>query len=270
MTDKTSTSKEGSPARRVLVVDDDRDLAKSLSFVLDLNGYETLVVHNEKDALEAVKKFDAQAALLDVRLGQANGIDLIPALQKERPSILCIMITAYGTVDFAVRALKKGAYDYLRKPTSSQELLATLNRCFEKIRLENEKAAAENALRESETRFRAIVQTAADGIITFDERGIIESINPAVERIFAYKAEEMIGKNIRLLIPESGKNENDNPIGNFCGGEADNIGRRREVVAQRKDGSTFPIMLSVSEIHLHGRRLFSGIMCDIADRKQAL
>ncbi len=99
---------------------------------------------------------------LDVRLGRDSGLDLVASLKKERPNLLCVVMTAYADTDTVIQALHEGAYDYLRKPLGVQDLLATLDRCFDRVELERQKNEAEEALRKSEERFR----TAAD--FTYD------------------------------------------------------------------------------------------------------
>lgn len=122
--------------------------------------------------------------------------------------------------------------------------------------------------REAEERLRAIVETAADAIITSDKRGIVKSFNRAAERTFGYSAEEVIGQNVSLLMPSPYREEHDGYIRRYLEtGEARIIGIGREVTARRKDGSTFPIHLAVSEADPFG--LFTGIIRDITQRKEA-
>lgn len=129
--------------------------------------------------------------------------------------------------------------------------------------------APASALKDSEERMRAILQTAVEGIITIDERGLIESLNPAAERLFGYSSPELIGKNVNLLMPSPYREQHDGYLENYRRtGRARIIGVGREVVGQRKDGSVFPMDLSVGEVNLAGRRLFTGIVRDITVRKK--
>jgi PAS domain S-box-containing protein len=126
------------------------------------------------------------------------------------------------------------------------------------------------ALSDSEERLRAILETAAEGIITIDDRGRIESFNRAAEMIFGYKAGEVIGRNVSLLMPSPDRERHDSYLANYQQtGMAKIIGIGREVAARRKDGSTFPIDLSVSEMRLADRRLFTGFIRDVTVRKRA-
>jgi PAS domain S-box-containing protein len=127
----------------------------------------------------------------------------------------------------------------------------------------------ESALRESEARVRAILDTAVDAIITIDGSGIIESFNKAAEGLFGYQPEEVIGRNVSMLMPQPYRDQHDMYLSNYLGtGRARIIGVGREVLAQRKDGTSFPADLAVSEVRLHSRRLFTGIIRDISERKR--
>jgi diguanylate cyclase (GGDEF)-like protein/PAS domain S-box-containing protein len=134
-----------------------------------------------------------------------------------------------------------------------------------------ERKQAEDHLRDSEARLRAILTNAADGVVTIDERGIVESFNPAAERIFSYAAGDVIGRNVKMLMPEPYQSEHDAYVQRYVdGGRGRIIGiGPREVVGRRRDGTTFPIDLAISEMRLDERHLFIGIVRDITERKHA-
>ncbi|WP_395451110.1 sensor histidine kinase [Aminobacter sp. UC22_36] len=125
--------------KRVLIVDDDEDFAASLAGLLDLEGYQAIVAHDPLSAQAALATHQPAVALVDVRLGVGNGVDLVRAFRQQSPDLVCLMVTAYASVETAVEALQAGAYDYLCKPFYSADLLATLERCFERTRLMEEK-----------------------------------------------------------------------------------------------------------------------------------
>ena len=126
------------------------------------------------------------------------------------------------------------------------------------------------ALDDSEARLQAILTAAVDGIITIDERGIIESANAATERMFGYDRDELVGSNVSMLMPQPHRDQHDQFIANYLTtGEAKIIGIGREVEARRKDGTTFPIDLAISEVNLKGSRLFTGVVRDISARRLA-
>lgn len=131
-------------------------------------------------------------------------------------------------------------------------------------------ATAACAADESAERYRAILDTAVDGIITISEAGLIESFNRAAERMFGWTAEEVIGRGLELLMPEPYHSAHAGYLGAYLRGEPPRIiGIGREVVGLRKDGSEFPMDLAVGEVRLDNRRLFTGITRDISDRKAA-
>jgi len=123
----------------------------------------------------------------------------------------------------------------------------------------------------SENKLRAVVDNALDGLISINEKGIVESFNPACERIFGYRAQEVIGHNIKMLMPEPYHSEHDGYLAHYHHtGKAKIIGTAgREVRAKRRDGSVFPIDLSISAFTLDDQKYFSGIIRDITIRKES-
>jgi len=125
------------------------------------------------------------------------------------------------------------------------------------------------ALEVSEMRQRSIVENIVDGLITIDEKGIVASFNPAAENIFGYQAEEVIGKNIKMLMPDPFHSEHDGYLNNYHQTRNKKIiGIGREVEGQRKDGSVFPLDLAVGEMLIEGKKMFTGVVRDITERKQ--
>jgi len=119
-------------------------------------------------------------------------------------------------------------------------------------------------------RFQAVIDNVIDGIITIDERGNVETFNPAAERIFGYAAKEVIGKNVKMLMPAPYAAEHDGYLKNYLDtGEAKIIGIGREVVGRRKDGTVFPLDLAVTEMKAGKGRKFIGIIRDLTERQQA-
>ena len=117
---------------------------------------------------------------------------------------------------------------------------------------------------------RAVMEAAVDGVITISERGLIEGVNPAAESLFGYTAEEMVGRNVNMLMPSPYQEEHDGYLQRYVqGGPPKIIGIGREVEGRRRDGSTFPLYLAVSEIRLQDRRIFTGFVHDLTDVKQA-
>jgi DNA-binding NtrC family response regulator len=126
--------------RRIIVVDDDIDFAEAEAEFLESRGFSVKVAHDIASANLAINSFDAQVALIDLRLGyDASGIDLIEELREVSSDLICIMVTGHEGVESAIQALRRGANDYLTKPIGPEELLLVLDRCFETRRLMDEK-----------------------------------------------------------------------------------------------------------------------------------
>lgn len=120
---------------------------------------------------------------------------------------------------------------------------------------------------EEAARWRAIVESAVDGIVVIDHRGRIEDFNPAAERLFGYASAEVVGRNVSMLMPEPFASQHDAYIARYLSTRVRHIvGIGREIVALRKDGSTFPAHLAVGELTIHGETKFTGIVRDLTDR----
>jgi len=121
-----------------------------------------------------------------------------------------------------------------------------------------------------QSRNKAILDTVVDGIITISNKGCIETVNPAAVKTFGYSEAEMVGQNVKMLMPNPYQDEHDGYLSHHMKtGEKKVIGIGREVEGKRKDGSIFPLELAVSEMVVNGEILFTGIVRDITERKQA-
>jgi PAS domain S-box-containing protein len=153
----------------------------------------------------------------------------------------------------------------------SQALQDEIKRLERRIQ-ELEAAASEGpdpSVLERQERLQSLLDNILDGIITIDAKGIIHTFNRPAEEIFGYSADEVVSRNVSVLMPEPFRAEHDSYVSRFLDtGEARIIGVGREVSGRRKDGSTFPMDLAVSEFSVDGVRMFTGIMRNITDRKR--
>lgn len=132
-----------------------------------------------------------------------------------------------------------------------------------------ERKRSEEQLRESEARLRSVMQTVPDAIVTIDARGTVESFSPYAETMFGYTADEVVGQNVRMLMPPPLRDEHDRYLARYRDtGEKRIIGAGREVSGQRKDGTVFPLNLVVNELHLGGRLVFTGFLRDLTTEKR--
>lgn len=151
---------------------------------------------------------------------------------------------------------------------SLKPFLTTCTNLILGVRTKLSQAAVEKSLRESEARGRAILDNAIDAIITIDHTGTIESCNRAAGKIFGYGTNELVSMNVKRLMPVEHSDRHDGYLRSYMrSGRGRIIGVGRELVGRRKDGSEFPIELTVNEIKLEGRKLFVGMLRDITERK---
>jgi len=133
-----------------------------------------------------------------------------------------------------------------------------------------EREHAARVITEALASIKAVVDTAVDGVIVTDAQGIVHLFNPACQKLFGYGADEVIGQNVKMLMPSPHRDQHDGYLGNYLvTGEHNIIGTSREVMGQRKDGSTFPMGLSVGEAVQGGDSIFVGIMRDLTQQKRA-
>ncbi len=146
----------------------------------------------------------------------------------------------------------------------NEELEARVEERTSELRIREEK------LQESNNRTNAILNSSTNGIITIDAMGVIQSMNPAAVEIFEYTEEEIIGENVKILMPEKYARSHDRYLTNYSNGNTNGvIGQRIEVEGKRKSGEIFPLEISISEIILPKTTLFTAIMIDITERKKA-
>jgi PAS domain S-box-containing protein len=255
--------------RRVLIVDDDVDFADSLRDLLEAESYRVEVAHNDRDAVAAAEAFAPQVALLDIRLqfGPDNGLDLLSTLRQKYPDLLDIVMTAYADTDTAIKALQSDAYDYLRKPLYSQELITTLNRCFEKIDLEQKNQQAMAALRTSEERYRSIFENALEGIFRSTPAKSFIDVNPALIQMLGYNSkEEVLALNPKNLYADS--EELQYVTDQYRSKKAI---RNLETTWKKKNGESIIVSLNCQIVlDAQGQVLFyEGMVQDITERKRA-
>jgi PAS domain S-box-containing protein len=140
----------------------------------------------------------------------------------------------------------------------------------DRSRLLTEQAAPGIELTGNEAKYHAIIDTAVDAIAVIDEAGVVQSFNLAAQKIFGYAAAAVVGRNVKMLVPEPDRSAHDGYIESYRRtGKAKTIGVFREVQGQRSDGTLFPLELSIAEWRAGGKRYFTGVMRDVTERKRA-
>ena len=183
---KLTTPVNAPQALSILVVDDEPNIRKTLGITLESEGHKVISASNSKDALAEAGERYFDLALVDLRLGSESGLELLGNLQTLCPWIKCIVITAHASIDTAVEAMRRGAFDYLPKPFTIDQVSVLVRKVFEVRLLEQKVAALQERLRE-------VVPEA-----------VIESRSPAMQRALAMARQVADSEAAILLRGESG------------------------------------------------------------------
>ena len=253
----------------VLIVEDDPDIVVGLQDLLEHDGYAVTVAGTCASAIAHIGMQRFNAILLDLGLPDGDGLDVLKEAQRLDASLPVIIITAHIAEERTVGLLMKGAFAYLTKPYNRDELRQTLRRAIGVEELAGKVKRAEHLLTESEHRFQSLVESAADGIIVANGRGIILSWNGAASRLFGYASEEIIGQFLAVLMPARYREAHERGLARMeTTGESHVIGSVVELHGLRKDGTEFPVELSLATWATASGRFYSGIVRDVSERKQ--
>ncbi len=261
MTTATST-------HSILVVDDDPDICIALQDLLEHDGFHVDTAGTCQEAIATAQARHYNAVLLDLCLPDGDGLSVLRMLQELDSSLPVIVLTALTAEDRRVDSRLEGAFDFVTKPYNREELRTILRRAIGVKELAIRAAHVQDALSESEDRFRSLVQSASDAIIIADEQGRIASWNRGAEEMFGYQQGEVIGKPLTVLMPERYRKAHEQGLRRVqATGESRVVGRPIELQALRKDGSEFPIELSLAAWKTKTGSYFSGIIRNISARR---
>lgn len=243
----------------ILIIDDDRNMGKSLADILRVKGFEALAAGSGADGLALLRQRFINVALIDLGLPDISGLDVLERMKASSPATEAIILTGQATVDSAIEAANRGAYSYMLKPYDVDLLLLHLKRALEKQR-------TEEALR---LRQRAI-EASSNGImivdITLPDNPIVYA-NPAFELITGYLCEEALGRNARFLSRGDGEQTGVEEMRAALREQRDGQAVLRNY---RKDGSLFWNSLSIAPVRDDGGKVthFVGIINDITEQKR--
>lgn len=191
---------EENPA--VLIVDDEQRMCKGLERLLRRRNYATQTSRTGEEALEKMAGRSYDVYLLDIGLPDIDGIRLMERIVDRWPDAQIIMMTGDASVDTAVMALKRGAVDYLKKPFDPEDLDKTLRNVWKQKQLIESNRSMTERLRFSERRYRYLIQNSPDMIYMLDADGHFTFVNKAVETLFGYEAEYLIGKPYQIIFDD--------------------------------------------------------------------
>ncbi|HMS08255.1 MAG TPA: PAS domain S-box protein [Pyrinomonadaceae bacterium] len=255
---------------RVLIVEDVDDDAALLVRHLNRAGYaiDFKRVDRAGDFSDSLQDADWDVIISDFSLPGFTGLDALEILKAHGRDIPFIIISGTIGEETAVAAMKAGAADYLMKDNLTR-LVPAVVREIADAEERHARREAERSLALSEERYRIVAETASDAIITIDAASIIRFANSATERIFGYKAEEIIGQPTAVLMPEQHRGRHIDALKRYLlTGQRSVDWASLETDAVRKDGSEISILISFGE-HIHeGEHSFTAIIRDITQRKK--
>ncbi len=269
------------PEQRILVVDDEAAIRALLTRIFGMAGYATEVAATAAEALEKARETPFDLALLDIRLPDTEGIELIAPLKQILPDVAVVVFTGYATLDSAIRALKAGADAYITKPVIRDEVVATVKDVLEKrrLQLENkrlyqiaqeelaERRKTEQALRDSEARFRSVYESASDGILIADKKTArFCDGNPRMLEMLGCTEAELTGLGVKDIHPPE---DLDHALEEFRKMVAAESNFARRIPCLHKDGSIFVADISSFTFSLAGKDFLAGIFRDVTERERA-
>jgi PAS domain S-box-containing protein len=257
----------------ILVVDDRKENLLATEKILRHLDAGIFKANSGNEALSLVLRHRFAVVLLDVQMPEMDGFETAMLMQEHESmrGVPIIFVTAISKEErYATQAAEIGAVDYIFKPINSEILKSKVKVYLDLYVQREEILKIQGALADAEARLRTILDNVLDGIITIDGSGTVISINPAVVKMFGFEAGEVVGRNIKMLMPEPNRSSHDGYLARYeSTGTTRAIGVGRELEGLTKAGLTFPMELAVTEFSFHGQRMFVGLVRDITERKRA-
>jgi len=249
---------------RVLAVDDSPDMLAFLEKLLTGRGHQVLTAANGHQAVEEFTLHEPDLVLMDIVMPGIDGFETtrrIKALSNGEKWVPVVMLTGLDDPEDFERGLRSGADDYLTKPINAH-LLTT------KIGFMQRVLAIQSRLLELR-RFQTLFDNLLEGIVATNDRGAIVSFNHAAERIFGYSADEVMGRNVSVLMSIPDAHRHDAYMARYrSSGQPTVMGAGRDIFGRRKDGSIVPISVGLTEVEWAGARHFLAVVADISERKR--
>lgn len=248
---------------KVLIVDDDDLLCQILQDLLSQKGFATVAVNSCREAYETVDREKFHAALIDLNLPDGDGLELLTTFKKNNPECVCFILTGFASMENAVKSLKRGADDFFVKPLVLEELLHHLTMALEKKELQQK-------LLQAESRYRLLVDQIQDGVAVLDAQARFIHANPAIEHMFGFSNEELMGKEISLLVPTTDHPDYHKDFqGYLLDISKEFICSTLQAQGRAHDGRLLPVEISMGELRDSGRETFICVIRDISQRKEA-
>ncbi len=256
--------KHNFPPLRILAVDDNRTNLHILQVFLKKLGHTVIQAENGQEAVDKYLAERPDMVLLDIMMPVMDGFEAARRIRAETTEhwVPIIFLSALNRDENLLEGLEAGGDDYLTKPINFVVLEA-------KMRSMHRSLAMQQQAIDSLNRLQTVSDNVLEGIITIGADGIVIGANLAVERIFGWAPEELIGQNVNVLMPEPHHSTHDAYLQRYLAeGEPRVIGRIREVEGLRKSGQRFPMELGVSQVEIDRQVVFIGMVRDITERKR--
>ena len=251
----------------ILIVEDDPGFASYLKRLLRRSDLNLIIASSGHEAIECLKRQRIDIVLQDIGLPDIDGYKVIDQIRQQFSEVLIIVMTGQVTVESAVQALRKGAYDYLRKPFESMDLVNTVENALGRLRLERQNRQAAEKLRESEERYRLLFEGESDAVVIFDAETLkLEDANQAALDLFGYSKEQFLKLTAPDLSAEKQETEKNLRLLRKNRSLPKQIPLRRLI---KKDRSTFPAEISTGYFVSGGRQKIIGTIRDITVRHRA-
>ncbi len=200
----SSMMKENEKPLSILIIDDDDPVRSSLSSYLEDSGFNALTATDGRKGIKIFEEQDIALVLVDLRMPEMDGYDVIKYIHRESPQTPVIVISGASGIQDAIEAMKIGAWDYLVKPIREMStLIHSIERSFERSQILKEKHKAEQLLTQSEEKYSKLVETTSSGFWQVDKNEITTGVNQAFCKMLGYTSEQMIGKSAQLLADQS-------------------------------------------------------------------
>jgi PAS domain S-box-containing protein len=256
-----------STAYSILIVEDDPGFSSYLKRLLRREDLKLTTASSGRQAIEYLEQHTVDIVLQDIGLPDIDGYQVMDQIRRRFPEVLVIVMTGEVTVESAVQALRKGAYDYLRKPFESMNLVNTVENALDRIRLEQKNRRAEEKLRESEERYRQLFESESDAVLIFDAETLkLEDANQAALKLFGYSKKQFLNLILLDLSAEKQKTEKNAQLLREDRSPISQVPTRYLV---KKDGSIFPAEISTGTFVSGGHKKIIGAIRDITIRHRS-
>ena len=185
---------------KILIVDDEADIALILKLQLEDFGFKTVRARDGIEALEHIAREKFSLILLDIKMPRMDGMQVLDKVRQDFPDTGVVMMTAHGSEDIAVEAMKKGAIDYIAKPFSTDDLLKKINRAIQHHRTRQENLRLSQQLEAEQQKMGAILRGMADILIAVDRKGRIITVNHQAEMLFGMDKEQLLGTPVEEIL----------------------------------------------------------------------